>query len=39
MAYEVAATCAFGLEGVVARELKALGYTDVRQDNGSVSFQ
>lgn len=39
MAYlELNATCAFGLEAVVARELKALGYDDVRADNGNVRF-
>ncbi|MBI3929434.1 MAG: class I SAM-dependent RNA methyltransferase [Armatimonadetes bacterium] len=32
------ATCAFGLEAVVARELQALGY-DTRSDNGSVWFE
>lgn len=35
---ELWASCAFGLEAVVARELKALGAEDVRSDNGSVRF-
>jgi len=35
----LAATCAFGLETVVARELKDLGAVDVQQDNGSVRFR
>lgn len=35
---QLSASCAFGLESVVARELKALGMADIRQDNGSVSF-
>lgn len=30
------ATAAFGLEAVVARELKQLGYTDLKVDNGQV---
>jgi len=30
--------CAFGLEGVVARELKMLGYDNLKSENGSVSF-
>jgi 23S rRNA (guanine2445-N2)-methyltransferase / 23S rRNA (guanine2069-N7)-methyltransferase len=32
------ATAAFGLEAVVARELKALGYPDSRSEAGSVRF-
>lgn len=35
--FELMATCAFGLEAVLARELRALGY-EARKDNGSVSF-
>ncbi len=34
-----AASCAFGLESVVARELEALGVADIKPDNGSVAFQ
>ncbi len=33
------ATAAFGLESVVANELKQLGYTDLQTQNGRVSFQ
>ncbi len=36
---ECSATCAFGLESVVARELEGLGVKDIRSDNGSVGFQ
>lgn len=38
MNLELTATCSFGLEAVVTRELKALECADVRADNGSVSF-
>ena len=34
----LAATAAFGLEAVVARELHALGYRDTRAEDGSVRF-
>jgi len=33
------ATAAFGLEAVVAREVRQLGYTDVQVENGKVIFQ
>ena len=33
------ATAAFGLEAVVAREIRALGYTDLAIENGRVTFQ
>ncbi|MDN5322611.1 MAG: putative N6-adenine-specific methylase [Clostridia bacterium] len=33
------ATAAFGLEAVVANEVKQLGYTDVQVENGKVTFQ
>lgn len=33
------ATAAFGLEAVVAHEVKSLGYTDVQVENGKVNFQ
>ena len=33
------ATCAFGLESVVARELQALGATETQNENGSVTFE
>lgn len=35
---EIIATATFGLEAIVADELKNLGYHDVRVDNGKVSF-
>lgn len=38
MRLDLNATCSFGLEAVVARELKALECPDVKADNGSVSF-
>lgn len=36
---ELIATAAFGLEAVVGRELKALGYTDQTIEDGRVSFR
>jgi putative N6-adenine-specific DNA methylase len=36
---ELIATAPMGLEAVVAREVKDLGYTDVKVDNGKVTFQ
>ncbi|SDK87187.1 THUMP domain-containing class I SAM-dependent RNA methyltransferase [Natronincola ferrireducens] len=35
---ELIATAAFGLEAVVAREIKDLGYEDIKVENGSVTF-
>ena len=35
---QLAATCAFGLESVVARELTDLGAPEVRAENGAVTF-
>ncbi|SES94082.1 putative N6-adenine-specific DNA methylase [Natronincola peptidivorans] len=35
---ELIATAAFGLEAVVAREVKELGYEDVKVENGRVTF-
>lgn len=35
---QLTATCAFGLESIVARELKALGYEDLKVDRGRVGF-
>lgn len=32
------ATCAFGLEAIVARELRALGYQELAMDRGRVGF-
>ena len=37
--YDFDATCAFGLEAVLSRELKTLGLEDVRSDNGHVFFR
>ena len=36
--YTIIATSTFGLESVVARELKTLGYDGLTVDNGKVSF-
>jgi Predicted N6-adenine-specific DNA methylase len=36
---ELIATAAFGLESIVARELKNLGYNDLKVENGKVMFQ
>ena len=38
MKLELIATAAFGLEAVVARELKSLGYDQVSVENGKVNF-
>ncbi len=35
---QLIATCKFGLEAVVKRELEELGFTDLRVTNGSVEF-
>ena len=37
--YDLIATSTFGLEAVVAEELKALGHTDLTVENGRVSFR
>jgi putative N6-adenine-specific DNA methylase len=39
MDYKIIATCAFGLENVTARELKDLGYEDLKLENGRVMFE
>lgn len=39
MILDCSATCAFGLESVVARELEGLGVAQIKSDNGSVAFQ
>jgi len=36
--YRIVATAAFGLESVVARELKGLGFEGVSSENGRLSF-
>lgn len=38
MHYTIVATAAFGLESIVARELRNLGYTDLSVENGRVLF-
>ena len=35
---QLIATAPMGLEAVVARELKELGYTDMEVENGRVTF-
>ncbi|MBC8079895.1 MAG: class I SAM-dependent RNA methyltransferase [Gorillibacterium sp.] len=35
---QLIATCPMGLEAVVAREIKSLGYTEMRVENGRVVF-
>ena len=37
--YPLGATAAFGLEGVVAGELKRLGFADAKGFHGGASFQ
>lgn len=39
MEYNLIATTTFGLEGITAKELKALGYEDLKTENGKVHFQ
>jgi len=39
MFYDLIATTAFGLESVTAKELKTLGYEDLKLENGKVHFQ
>lgn len=38
MEYDLIATTTFGLEGITAKELKALGYENLRTENGKVYF-
>lgn len=38
MEYNLIATTTFGLEGITAKELKALGYEDLKLENGRVEF-
>ena len=38
MEYNLIATTTFGLEGITSRELKALGYEDLKVENGKVEF-
>lgn len=37
--FDFVATCSFGLEALLARELRELGMHEVHSDNGHVSFQ
>ena len=39
MEYDLIATTTFGIEGVTAKELKALGYEGLKSENGKVHFQ
>lgn len=39
MKYTLIATATFGLESVVANELKALGYEDIKVENSKVEFK
>lgn len=39
MEYNLIATTTFGIEGVTAKELKALGYEGLKTENGKVHFQ
>lgn len=38
MEYNLIATTTFGIEGVTVKELKALGYEDLKMENGRVNF-
>lgn len=37
--YDLIATSTFGIESITAKELKALGYEDLKIENGKVSFE
>jgi putative N6-adenine-specific DNA methylase len=37
-AYDLIATATFGVESIVAQELKSLGYQDAKTENGRISF-
>ncbi len=39
MMYTLIATTTFGIEAVTAKELKALGYEDLKVENGRVTFE
>ncbi|MDT8716604.1 class I SAM-dependent RNA methyltransferase [Clostridium sp. 19966] len=39
MEYELIATSTFGIEAITARELKDLGYDDLKVENGKVTFK
>lgn len=38
MDYRLIATCAFGIEKILSKELKELGYEDLKVENGKVEF-
>ncbi len=37
--YTIVATTTFGLEAITAKELKELGYEDLKVENGKVTFE
>jgi putative N6-adenine-specific DNA methylase len=37
--YDLIATSTFGIESITAKELKALGYEDLKVENGKVTFE
>lgn len=39
MMYTIVATTTFGLEAITAKELKELGYEDLKVENGKVTFE
>ena len=39
MEFNLVATTTFGLEGITAKELKALGYENLKTENGKVHFE
>lgn len=39
MRYDIVATCAFGIEGILKEELLKLGIKDIVVDNGKVTFK
>lgn len=39
MEYDLIATSTFGLEAIVAKELKNLGYEDLKIENGKITFK
>ena len=39
MMYTLIATTTFGIEAVTAKELKELGYEDLKVENGRVTFE
>ena len=39
MKYDLIATSTFGIEAITARELKDLGYKDIKMDNGRATLR